>query len=801
MVTVYPTNLFGANTASNNIYYIANVSDANSCVGNQPGDIRGTNTVMVNPRPTATLISTNLANYRYAATPCNYPTNYTITNILTGIGPWTVNWLSNNAAVTQTVGSGPGPFPLIMTVYPTNSFGANAASNNIYYIASLSDSNSCFGNEPGDIRGTNTVMVNPRPCVQVYGTNAVCSGSSYSITNILTGVGPWNVVWTSNDVTLPTQFVNVPGSGPYTNLYTVIPTSTQSNAAVGAVYYVKSLTDTNGCAGNLPGDLKGTNVLTINPRPTVQVFGTNTICNGDPYFITNILTGFGPWIVGWSSNGVLLPAFTVNTNTAGPYTNYFTVTPTSTLLNSAVTNLFYVASLTDSNSCGSLPGDLKGTNCIVVNPLPTVVLFTNIGFSATNHYVFKNNNANAFNNLNLLQSATNILGTNYVRVLFSTNWNGPTKFSFKTNRVTLQITNRATLTGIPNWDVTWRQIGADANGAFSVTTDVTANYATSNAVKVWNVDIYTNTPGTNFTFTLLTVSNANASCAIVQPVTNVVRVFVNALLGADVSVDGLSTICNGDKTTIAVYLSGTPPWKVWWADSGTYSNATSSPLIRTVSPTNIYPNIHTNYYYWVTNLADLYSTNSMATNADNFAQVTVDPLPSAPPQSLGDKTNCLTVAVPLFVSVPPGFTADWYSTNIVATNYLVAAGTNVLVPTVPAAAGTNTYYVLARYDDPDVPATCYSAFTNITLVTVACTNIDQLTSTNLSLNGSNAVIKWSGDYVLLHTTNLAPTYWVQVTQGGVGINFWTNSTRPPQPPVNFFRLWAPTNWPYTNYFP
>jgi hypothetical protein len=55
-----------------------------------------TNTV--NPRPTAALVSFNMSI-------CNIGTNYVMTNLLTGIGPWTVYW---NDGYVQTTNAGLG---------------------------------------------------------------------------------------------------------------------------------------------------------------------------------------------------------------------------------------------------------------------------------------------------------------------------------------------------------------------------------------------------------------------------------------------------------------------------------------------------------------------------------------------------------------------------------------------------------------------------------------------------------------------------------------------------------------------
>src|SRR6185503_1182546 len=125
---VVPTNTL-PNSAFTNVYYVLSVSNENSCVANQPGDITGTNTIIINPRPTSDLLS-------FAGTTCNIGTPYTLTNILTGLGPWTLVWSSNDQQVVQAITNAvPGPFTNAFVVVPTNTL-PNSAFTNVYYVLS-----------------------------------------------------------------------------------------------------------------------------------------------------------------------------------------------------------------------------------------------------------------------------------------------------------------------------------------------------------------------------------------------------------------------------------------------------------------------------------------------------------------------------------------------------------------------------------------------------------------------------------------------------------------------------------------
>ena len=130
-----------------------------------------TNTI--NPRPTAALLSFN-------TTTCNEGPVYTLTNTLTGFGPWTVAW--NDGYIQTTNGPVGSPVTLVRTVNPTNSIGVNTASNNVYFVTNVEDANTCIGNLPGDITGVVTNTINPLPTATV---NLI--GTTDNMTNIYSG--------------------------------------------------------------------------------------------------------------------------------------------------------------------------------------------------------------------------------------------------------------------------------------------------------------------------------------------------------------------------------------------------------------------------------------------------------------------------------------------------------------------------------------------------------------------------------------------------------------------------------------
>ncbi|MCO5256894.1 MAG: right-handed parallel beta-helix repeat-containing protein [Lentimicrobium sp.] len=96
-----------------------------------------------------------------------------------------------------------------------------------------------------------------------------------------------------------------------------------------------------------------------NPRPTVAVSGTTTICNGQSTSVSFDLTGTAPWVLTYTINGVEQPPVTTSDD---PYV--LTVNP--------IANTTYLATaLTDAN-CASWAGDITGSAVVTVNPTPVV---------------------------------------------------------------------------------------------------------------------------------------------------------------------------------------------------------------------------------------------------------------------------------------------------------------------------------------------------------------------------------------------------------------------------------------------
>jgi uncharacterized repeat protein (TIGR01451 family) len=177
------------------------------------------------------------------------------------------------------------------------------------YTVTATDINGCRAS------ATRTVTVNGNTInVAITGNNVICNGSSTS----LTASGGIAYIWSNNATTTSIS---------------VSPATTTT--------YIVTATDINGCNGT------ATRTVTVNPLPTVNISGNNTICIGN----STTLTAGGASTYVWNT---------------GASTAAITVSP--------VANTTYTVTATDANGCIN-----TSTRTVTVNPLPVLsVTGTNV---------------------------------------------------------------------------------------------------------------------------------------------------------------------------------------------------------------------------------------------------------------------------------------------------------------------------------------------------------------------------------------------------------------------------------------
>src|SRR4029077_13614969 len=142
---------------------------------------------------------------------------------------------------------------------PTITVVVTPSASTTYTVATLTDGGG--GAQPGDLSGSAVVSVNPRPTAVLSGTQTICDGQPATLSLSVTGSG-------TISGTLAPGGVSFSGTAP---TITVVVTPSASTT-----YTVATLTD-GGCAAQ-PGDLSGSAVVSVNPRPTAVLSGTQTIC-------------------------------------------------------------------------------------------------------------------------------------------------------------------------------------------------------------------------------------------------------------------------------------------------------------------------------------------------------------------------------------------------------------------------------------------------------------------------------------------------------------------------------------------
>ena len=146
------------------------------------------------------------------------------------------------------------------------------------------------------------------------------------------------------------------------------------------------------------------------------------------------------------------------------------------------------------------------------------------------------------------------------------------------------------------------------------------------------------------------------------------------------AVSGSALIWNGNSTTILASLMGSGPWQVIWSDGTTNTAVGSSPVARTVSPTNTTT-------YAVTALSDSHCTADSG-DLSGSAIVRVQAAPTPQSQTVTNGQNAT------FTVVSNGTPALTYQWQFAGTNITGATGTALTLSDVtPSQAGTYTLVV------------------------------------------------------------------------------------------------------------
>jgi|GEM_PF-5972314 gliding motility-associated-like protein len=315
-----PVTIASVSPNDSTTYSLLSVTDGNTPVCS--GDVSGSATIKVNPKPSATISGSQ--NNVCVNTPTELEFN------LRGTPPWNVRYTDGDniftlANVTPEAGfdSNTDSHTEIVTI-------SAAPGTKNYTLVDVIDSNT--PNCSGDVSGSATITAFDRPQVEIEGNNTICLGDSSPVTFNFTGDGPFDVKLTANQDTLE-----------YNNLQN--GQSVTLSPVLSTVYRVIQLTDNRGCFGiSLGGPIS----INVNNLPTSEISGNDVTCNGEETELIFDQTGVGPWTITYT-DGTQNFTFTTSFNR-----HFEPVFPT-------VSTTYSLVSVADSNSPESCSGTLSGS--------------------------------------------------------------------------------------------------------------------------------------------------------------------------------------------------------------------------------------------------------------------------------------------------------------------------------------------------------------------------------------------------------------------------------------------------------
>jgi len=523
LITLTPTG--------NSVYSLTSVSAV--CAGG----VSGIASVTVLPIPTATLSG--------AQTIC-VGSSTSLTVLLTGAGPWNINWTDGVSPFSQ---NGITTTPFVLTVAPP--------SSSTYTLTQVSSS--CVGT----FSGNGTVQVNPVPTVTLAGSQTICTGGSTALTASFTGVGPWNFTYTAG-VTPVT--VNGITANPY--VFTVTP-------SVSTTYTANGIFAT--CAGLVSGNAQ----VLVSPIPTATLSGSQTICQGSAGNLTVNFSGVAPWNLSYSdgTNVVFIPGITASSYNLS--------------VNPLVNTSYTLTQVT-----GVCLGTVSGAGQIRVNPVPTAALSGAATICANNPVRLTVNltgvapwnltwtdGVSSFTQNGLVTSPYIINLTPTVSRTYSINSVFATCNGTVSGVAPVQVTNPPVgfmsgntticqggsanlmvgLSGFAPWTLTWTD-GVTPTTVTGITASPYLISVTPTATRMYTlVSVSANCPGTA----------AGSGVVVVNPIPS--ASFATSIL----------PVCTGQGRQVQVNLTGTQPWSISYTDGVTpvtINNISSSPYFFTLNP-------------------------------------------------------------------------------------------------------------------------------------------------------------------------------------------------------------------------
>jgi gliding motility-associated-like protein len=331
--------------------------------------------------------------------------------------------ICSGSGYTLTGSIGGGASSLTWTSSGTGTFDNNLSAN-ATYIPSPADiiSGGLFltltSNDPsGTCEAATDAMIlsiDPIPVADAGDDTAICAGSSYSLSGIISG-GASSLLWTSS------------GSGSFDDntSASAIYIPSAADISTGNVILTISTDDPAGPCSSVSDDI----VLTINPMPLADAGQDMPVCEGDQFTLNGTIGGGASSAI-WTSNG----SGTLNDSSS---LSAIYSPSTADLTNGSV--LFTLSTNDPEGACSSV----NDTVLLTINPAATINAGTdaaicegieyavsgNVGGGA-NSLIWTSNGSGSFDNATSLNavytpSASDVLAGNVVLTIGSNDPSGP----------------------------------------------------------------------------------------------------------------------------------------------------------------------------------------------------------------------------------------------------------------------------------------------------------------------------------------------------------------------------------------
>ncbi|NBV13584.1 MAG: T9SS C-terminal target domain-containing protein [Sphingobacteriia bacterium] len=209
----------------------------------------------------------------------------------TGGNPWQMTW---SDGTTPTVVTGITQSPYVWQVTPTVS-----TTYSIQQVSNFCGSGTFSGSVSMNVRGI--------PTASLSGSQTICPGNAGGLSITLSGAAPWALTYSDGFSSYSVAGIT---ASPW--VISISPIATRT-------YTLTSITDQ--CSGTVSGQ----QLIYVNPVPTANISGTQTICQGNTAQLSVQFSGTPAWNITWT-DGVTNTVITGITSS--PY--LIALTPTTT---------------------------------------------------------------------------------------------------------------------------------------------------------------------------------------------------------------------------------------------------------------------------------------------------------------------------------------------------------------------------------------------------------------------------------------------------------------------------------------